>query len=150
MEQFGHIHNAVSPNSTSARGIFHTKNEGLSGGKYNRMHVICGDANCSQFQSWLKIGTMALVMAALDANKRPGDLIKLSDPVGAMQLISADPDCRETVKLASGEDITAIGIQRRYLKMVEALVGTKCRWNRGCRFRMDLSFHLSPLPVQGC
>ncbi len=120
-----HLSQAVSDNSLRDRGVFHTKNETLSKSGYNRMHVICGDSNCSQFQTSLKFGTMALVMAALDIGERPGKELTLKDPVYAMKMISADPQCRITVELANGDRLTALEIQRRYLEMVERHVAAR-------------------------
>ena len=119
-----HIARPVSDDSLRNRGIFHTKNETLTKSGYNRMHVICGDSNCSQYQTSLKFGTMALLMAALDFGELPGYALELEDPGDAMKMISADPDCKNTVQLANGDRLTALEIQRRYLDMVERHVGS--------------------------
>jgi hypothetical protein len=119
-----HIYRPVSDDSVRDRGIFHTKNETLSKKGYNRLHVICGESNCSQFQTWLKFGTMALVMVALDIGECPGNTLELKDPVYAMNMISADLACKGTVELANGVRLTALEIQRRYLEMVERHVGS--------------------------
>lgn len=110
----------VSNNSTSARGIFHTKDERLSGGAWHRMHVICGESLCSDLASVLKLGTTALVLATVESGWRPGFQIQLASPVDALRLIATDPTCRARVHLTSGRRVTAVELQRRYLDAVEA------------------------------
>ncbi len=118
-----HIKHAVSDGSMSMRGIFHTKNETLNEKNYNRLHVICGESNCSQFQTWLKTGTMMIIMAMLDAGKRPGGKLKLKQAVEAMRAIAADPACAITFERANGKpDTSALEIQRVYLRMAEGLL----------------------------
>ena len=43
-----HIEHTISSDSTSDRGIYHSKNEPLCSG-YNRLHILCGESLCSQF-----------------------------------------------------------------------------------------------------
>ncbi len=105
------------------RGVFHTKNETLNDQNYNRLHVICGESNCSQFQTWLKTGTMMIVMAMLDAGKCPGDELKLKSAVTAMREIAADPTCTATFACENGKpDMSALDIQYFYLEMAEGLL----------------------------
>ena len=62
-----HINRVASADSTSDRGIFHTKNEPLSRDGYNRLHIICGESLCSETAMFLKAGTTALIVAMADA-----------------------------------------------------------------------------------
>lgn len=118
-----HIHCLVSDRSTSMRGVFHTKNETLNEKGHNRLHVICGESNCSQFQTWLKTGTMMIVMLMLDANKRPGDELKLKSALDAMREIAADSTCAAVFERENGKpDISALQVQRFYLEMAEGLL----------------------------
>jgi len=115
-----HLTQAVSDSSTSDRGIFHTKNEPLAAGEYNRLHLLCGESLCSELATWLKVGTTALVVALIDGGVRPGDAIELDDPLAAMRRFARDPSCTASVRMATGRMITAVGIQRHYLAQVEA------------------------------
>jgi Pup amidohydrolase len=49
-------------------------------GKYRRLHVIIGDANLSEYQTFLKLGVTALFLAALEDGALP-DPLDLADPV---------------------------------------------------------------------
>lgn len=110
---------SVSANSTNARGIFHTKDESLGGRQWHRMHVIGGESLCSDRASVLKLGTTALVLAAVDAGWRPGSAVRLASPVEALREIAADPMCQATARLADGRRLTAIELQRFYLGQIE-------------------------------
>ena len=46
----------VTGSSTNDRGIVHTKNEDLTGGTYNRLHLLCGESLYSQTAAVLKVG----------------------------------------------------------------------------------------------
>src|SRR6185436_14148466 len=88
-----HLANVVSNNSTSDRGIFHTKDESLSKPGFYRLHIICGESLCSETAMWLKVGTTALVVAMAEAGLRPAASVALRWPLLAMQAISRDPTC---------------------------------------------------------
>ena len=119
-----HIKHVVSPESTAARGIFHTRDEPLCNG-YSRIHVLAGDNACSQRATWLKMGTTALVVALADAEPSEAPGIRLADPVGAMKGFARDPGYRTPVqsKRGSRELMTATQIQRHLLSSIEACVG---------------------------
>jgi hypothetical protein len=118
-----HLEHEVSDESTHDRGIFHTKNEALAGGGYNRMHVICGESLCSEIANWLRVGATALVVALIDGGASPGDGVALQAPLNAMRVFARDPSCRATVALRDGSVATAIAIQRHYLDVAEANLG---------------------------
>ena len=51
-----HLERVSSADSTSRRGIFHTKDEPLShGGGWHRLHVLCGESLCGEVGSFLKV-----------------------------------------------------------------------------------------------
>jgi proteasome accessory factor A len=83
--------------------------------KYRRLHVIVGDANMAELSTYLKIGTLAIVLDLVEAG---ADLpqFELEDPVRAMKQISRDVTMKETLKLSGGRFTTALAIQRAYLK----------------------------------
>jgi len=122
------IAHAVSGESTGNRGIFHTKDEALARPPYHRLHVLCGESLCSDFAAVLKLGTTALVLAAVDAGRRPGDSIRLARPVAALHAVAADPTCTRRLTLANGGELTAIEIQRHYLAQVEASLESLPDW----------------------
>ena len=118
-----HLSNEISRESQSARGIFHTKNEGLARSGLHRLHVICGESVSSHTSAWLKAATTALVLALADAGLHPGEALALQNPLKAMWAFSSDPACTRRVRLHDGRLITAIDIQRHYLDCVRAHLG---------------------------
>jgi proteasome accessory factor A len=117
-----HLVREVSDDSTSGRGIFHTKDESLCGKGYHRLHLLCGESLCSETATWLKVGTTALVVAMIEAGLRPGDAVELQSPLGAMRCFARDIECKAIVESANGKGLTAIAIQRHYLTQAEAHV----------------------------
>jgi Pup-ligase protein/Tetratricopeptide repeat len=115
-----HITRDVSHDSTSQRGIFHTKDEALCGNGYHRLHILCGESLCSELATWLKVGTTALVVALSEAGLCPGEAVQLRAPVAAMRLFAGDPTCTAAAETKAGERLTAIAIQRHYLAQAEA------------------------------
>jgi len=114
-----HLQAAVSGESTNSRGIFHTRDEPLCGHGYRRMHVLCGESLCGETGTWLKFGATALVVALIEAGKRPGEAMVLQDPLEAMRAFAADPGCRQRAKLSDGREVTALDIQDHYLRQAE-------------------------------
>jgi proteasome accessory factor A len=119
-----HLVRISSSESTAARGIFHTKNETLSGGRFNRMHVLCGESLCSHLGNLLKMGTTALVVLLVDAGRSPAPRVRFRNPVKAMRCFAADPSCTSAAELTSGKQVTAIEVQRVFLKAAEELVAS--------------------------
>ncbi|HUQ32705.1 MAG TPA: proteasome accessory factor PafA2 family protein [Pyrinomonadaceae bacterium] len=114
-----HLENVMSEHSTSARGIFHTKDEPLSSGGYHRLHLICGESLCSQTSMWLKVATTALVVLMAEAGLNISDTVRLSAPLTALKGFAADPHCKSQAIVAGSRWMTAIEIQRVYLKCAE-------------------------------
>ena len=113
-----HINRTTSSDSTSNRGIFHTKNEPLGKG-YHRLHVLCGESLCSHRANWLKVGTTALIVALADADLPPSKRVAPRTPLRAFRTFAADPTCSAEVPLVDGTAATAVEIQRRYLTLAE-------------------------------
>jgi len=108
----------VGLETTLKRPIINTRDEPHADpGLYRRLHVIIGDANLSEVQTFLKVGTTALLLAALEAGNL-GDPITLSRPVEAVWKISHDPTLRHAVELVDGTTATALDLQWQYLDWV--------------------------------
>jgi tetratricopeptide (TPR) repeat protein len=108
---------------TPERGIYNTRDEPLSAGGFNRLHVICGESLCSELSNYLKLGTTALVVRLVDAGVCQGSALALRDPLRAMRLLARDPSLRARVELVDGRRLTALEIQAEYLALVEAQLG---------------------------
>lgn len=81
--------------------------------KYRRLHVICGDANLSEYATALKAGTTALVTMLLDQGWSPK--VAIANPVLAIKEISRDPSYQWAARLTDGRTVSALDIQRIYL-----------------------------------
>ncbi len=83
--------------------------------KYRRLHVIVGDANMSEVATYLKVGTMAIVLSMVEDDSLDRDL-SLDNPVLAYRRVSRDLTCRETLRLKDGRALTAVDLQREFLE----------------------------------
>ena len=84
--------------------------------KYRRLHVIVGDANMSEVATYLKVGTMAIVLSMIEDDFIDRDL-GLEAPVLAYRKVSQDLACRESLHLKDGRTLTAVDIQREFLEL---------------------------------
>ncbi|MCS6775194.1 MAG: depupylase/deamidase Dop [Chloroherpetonaceae bacterium] len=95
------------------RPIVNTRDEPhATPSRYRRLHVICGDANMSEYATALKVGTTCLVLALMEAGwKAP---VRLADPVRAVRQVSRDLTLQQKLDCFGGQSLTAIEIQRLY------------------------------------
>ncbi|MER6766377.1 depupylase/deamidase Dop, partial [Amycolatopsis sp. NPDC000746] len=110
----------VGLETTLKRGIINTRDEPhADADKYRRLHVIIGDANLSEYSTYLKVGTTALVLDLIEAGVRFDDL-KLDEPVRAVHKISHDPTLKTKVELANGKKFTGLDLQFAYHELAAA------------------------------
>lgn len=114
-----HLLHAVGADSQGKRSLYHTKNEPLGGDGFSRLHLICGESNCSQLATYLKFGTTALIVRLIDAGVCRGDELQFHRPLQAMKKFARNPDCRAKCRVRKSRRLTAVEIQREYLAMVE-------------------------------
>jgi proteasome accessory factor A len=86
--------------------------------KYRRLHIIVGDSNMSEYATYLKVGTAALILSMIEAGFSVSGMT-LEDPVKAMREISRDVTLKKKVRMENGKEFTAIEIQREYLSAVK-------------------------------
>jgi proteasome accessory factor PafA2 len=110
----------VGLETTIRRPIINTRDEPHADpAAYRRLHVIIGDANLSEPQTFLKLGSTALVLASLEEGAL-GRPLALESPVESLWRISHDPTLRCSVRLAGGRRATALDLQAEYLERVAA------------------------------
>ena len=108
----------VGLETTLKRPIINTRDEPHADpARYRRLHVIIGDANLSEVQTFMKLGVTSLVLAAIEAGTL-GEPVLLADPVESVWRVSHDPTLRTTVRLADGEQVTALDLQWHYLEWI--------------------------------
>ena len=87
--------------------------------KFRRLHVIVGDANMAEVSTYLKVGTLDIVLELLEAGAELPQ-VELEEPVRAFKQVSRDLEMKQTIKLAGGRPTTALEIQRAYLAAATA------------------------------
>lgn len=124
-----YIETTVSLETTLNRGIINTRDESHVGDDWARMHVIIGDANLSEYSTFLKLGTTALVLDAVGAGADFSDLA-LYEPVAAVHQISRDLECSAPVRLYGNVERTAVDIQREIRRRVAESVPAEHRHDK--------------------
>jgi hypothetical protein len=120
----GLFRQVTSLESTGNRGIWHLKDETLSG-EGHRAHVLLGEALCSHRAQVLKLGTTALLAAMADGSVLPGRAVQLLSPVSALRTVAADVALKAPIALADGRWLTPLAIQRFFLESAERCVGER-------------------------
>jgi proteasome accessory factor A len=106
--------------TTLKRPIVNTRDEPHADpGKYRRLHVIFGDANVSETQTFVKLGSLALFLAAVE-DEAVGEPILLDEPVRAVTEVSHDLTGTATIGLRDGTATSALALQWTYLELLEA------------------------------
>jgi proteasome accessory factor A len=110
---------AVGLETTLKRPIINTRDEPHGDpSKYRRLHVIIGDANLSEVQTFIKLGVTALFLAALEDDALP-EVLELADPVESCWQVSHNLDLSLPLKLEDGSTATALQMQFRYLEWLK-------------------------------
>ena len=106
----------VDLNTMVKRPIVNSRDEPHADyGKYRRLHVIVGDANMAELSTYLKVGTLAIVLDLIEAGAEIPQF-ELDDPVLGIKQVSRDLTMKGSLKLADGRSTTAVEVQRGYLK----------------------------------
>jgi hypothetical protein len=118
--------------TTYQRPLFNTRDEPHTDSHaFRRLHVILGDANMSEISTYLKVGTTQLVLHMIEEAFIKNDLT-LAVPLDAFQQVSRDLTFQQPLRLESGEQMTALDIQRLYLEHAERYLterdGTEEQW----------------------
>jgi len=110
-----HIVKTISSRVRFNRAIINPKWDSYySYSNLHRLHVLFGESNMSEYACFLKVGTTSLVLDLIEEGALPLDT-ELEDPLETLRSVSRDPTLKWQVQMKSGEIITAIDLQRRYL-----------------------------------
>jgi len=121
----------VGLETTIRRPIINTRDEPHSDpDRFRRLHVIIGDANRSEPQTFLKLGATALLLAAIEDHALP-DRLELDDPVRATWEVSHDPELGHRLRLADGSSATALELQWQYLDWLSKYAEAASRPDEG-------------------
>ena len=113
----------VSIDTMNRRPIVNTRDEPHADqARYRRFHVIIGDSNMSEWATALKVGTTALVLDLIERGEAPQ--VELAQPIAATKAISRDQSYDWIIELRDGRKISAIDVQRLYLRAAQNLAGS--------------------------
>ncbi|MEX0953433.1 MAG: depupylase/deamidase Dop [Nitriliruptoraceae bacterium] len=102
--------------TTLKRPLMNTRDEPHADpARFRRLHVINGDANLCEVATYLKVGTMMIVLDAIE-DEAVDAPVELRDPVHAFQVFSHDPTLRATAETVDGQHVTALDLQDAYLQ----------------------------------
>jgi len=105
----------VSIDTMNRRPLVNTRDEPHADtNRYRRFHVILGDSNMSEWATAMKIGTTSLVLALIERGEVPQ--LEIAQPIDANKSISRDQTFDWIIELRDGRKISAIDVQRIYLK----------------------------------
>lgn len=109
----------VSIDTMNRRPLINTRDEPHADpSMFRRFHVIVGDANLSEFATWLKMGTTALVLESLQEEPIPAAW-HIEDPLKAHRNVSRDTTFKWELPLANGKTTTAVELQLRFVEWVK-------------------------------
>src|SRR5213075_2442446 len=105
----------VSIDTMNRRPLINTRDEPhVDASSYRRFHVILGDSNMSEWATAIKIGTTALILDLIERGEAPH--LDIAQPVDASKSISRDQTYDWIIELKDGRKISAIDVQRIYLR----------------------------------
>jgi len=105
----------VSIDTMNRRPLINTRDEPhVDASRYRRFHVILGDSNMSEWATAMKIVTMPHVLDLIERGEAPQ--LEIAQPVEANKSISRDQTYDWIIELKDGRKISAIDVQRIYLK----------------------------------
>ena len=110
----------VGLETTMRRPIINTRDEPHADPEqWRRLHVITGDANVSEFATWLKVGTTSIVLSMIEQGVQIPEF-RIEDPVVEMRAVSHDIAMSRRIRLVGGRTTTALEIQRAFLRAAQS------------------------------
>jgi proteasome accessory factor PafA2 len=119
----------VSIDTMNRRPLVNTRDEPHADtNRYRRFHVILGDSNMSEWATAVKIGTTSLVLDLIERGEVPQ--LEIAQPIDANKSISRDQTYDWIIELKDGRKISAIDVQRIYLRAASQLddAGDENQW----------------------
>jgi len=84
----------------------------------HRLHLLFGEANMSDWATAMKVGTTSLVLDLVEEGLIPPQ-VRLADSIETLKSVSRDPSWRWLARLATGETIPSVDLQRIYLETAQ-------------------------------
>jgi proteasome accessory factor A len=113
----------MSSETTVHRPLVNSRDESLCNavGRQNglaRLHCIFYDNTLCHVSSFLKVGVMQILLAQIEAEDADAGLA-LEDPLEALQCWSRDLALNARARVVSGQDLTAVELQWRFLERAQ-------------------------------
>jgi proteasome accessory factor A len=102
------------------RGLINQRDEAHAMSELARLHCIYYDSNLADVATYLKVGTLQLAAAMLEAGRIDSSVL-IEDPVVASQVISHSLG-RAPVRTFRGEQTTALDLQYRFMEAASEFV----------------------------
>ena len=118
-----HMWESVSSATTRSRPIINTRDEPHADPEeYRRLHIIVGDSNMSETTTVLKVATTELMLRAAELGLLK-DKFTIENPIKTIREISNDLKFRNSFRLSSGREITALQMQNEMYNIVSSMPG---------------------------
>lgn len=118
-----HMWESVSSATTRSRPIINTRDEPHADpDEYRRLHIIVGDSNMSETTTVLKVATTDLMLRAAELGLLK-DKFTIENPIKTIRDISNDLNFRNSFRLSSGREITALQMQNEMFNIVSSMPG---------------------------
>ena len=118
-----HMWESVSSATTRSRPIINTRDEPHADpDEYRRLHIIVGDSNMSETTTVLKVATTELMLRAAEMGLLK-DKFTIENPIKTIREISNDLKFRNSFRLSSGREITALQMQNEMYNIVSSMPG---------------------------
>ena len=118
-----HMWESVSSATTRSRPIINTRDEPHADPEeYRRLHIIVGDSNMSETTTVLKVATTELMLRAAELGLLK-DKFTIENPIKNIREISNDLKFRNSFRLSSGREITALQMQNEMYDIVLSMPG---------------------------
>ena len=118
-----HMWESVSSATTRSRPIINTRDEPHADPEeYRRLHIIVGDSNMSETTTVLKVATTELMLRAAELGLLK-DKFTIENPIKTIREISNDLKFRNSFRLSSGREITALQMQNEMFNIVSSMPG---------------------------
>jgi len=118
-----HMWESVSSATTRSRPIINTRDEPHADpDEYRRLHIIVGDSNMSETTTVLKVATTELMLRAAEFGLLK-DKFTIENPIKTIREISNDLKFRNSFRLSSGREITALQMQNEMFNIISSMPG---------------------------
>ena len=118
-----HMWESVSSATTRSRPIINTRDEPHADpDEYRRLHIIVGDSNMSETTTVLKVATTELMLRAAELGLLK-DKFTIENPIKTIREVSNDLKFRNSFRLSSGREITALQMQNEMFDIVLSMPG---------------------------